>query len=57
MKGLPTYPCIQTQLGVWLTTRHSALSPQTFAQGSLHLLLIQANVLEHSSLIIHSGLH
>lgn len=50
------YPCTQMQFGVWLTTLHSAFSPQTPGQGSLHLLFIQANVFGHSLLLIHSGL-
>jgi len=43
-------------MGVWLTTLHSALSPQAFGQGSLHFWLIQAKWLEHSELLMHSGL-
>lgn len=53
--GSPTYPCAQTQFGVWLTTRHSAIVPHAPIQGSAHLLLIHAKLFEHSLLLEHSG--
>lgn len=56
MKGSPVYPFKHTHIGVWLTTRHSALFPHISLQGFLHLLLIQARWLAHSLLLIHSGL-
>lgn len=34
--GSPMYPDIQIQLGVWLITLHSALTPQLLGHGSLH---------------------
>lgn len=49
-------PAMHTQLGVWLTTRHSALDPQVPGQGSLHFWLMQAKWLAHSVLLTHSGL-
>lgn len=47
---------LHTQFGVWLTTRHSAFDPHEPGQGSLHFWLMQAKLLEHSLLLIHSGL-
>lgn len=41
---------------MWLITLHCALIPQEPGQGSEHLLRIQAKLLEHSELIVHSGL-
>lgn len=55
MKGSPSYPEMQIQFGVWLTTLHSAKEPQTPGQGSLHFWLMQAKWLEHSVLLTHSG--
>lgn len=46
----------QTHIGVWLTTRHSALTPQDPRQGSLHFWFMQAKSLGHSLLLTHSGL-
>lgn len=43
-------------MGVWLTTRHSALVPHEPSQGSLHFLFIHAKCEGHSLLLIHSGL-
>lgn len=50
------YPLWQTHIGVWLTTRQSAFEPQEPGQGSLHFWLMQARLLLHSLLLIHSGL-
>lgn len=49
------YPGGHIHLEVWLTTRHSAYSPQELGQGSVHLLLMQAKWVAHSLLLIHSG--
>lgn len=49
------YPCGHTQLGVWLTTRHSAKEPHAPTQGSPHLLLMHAKWFAHSLLLVHSG--
>lgn len=46
---------MQTQLGIWLTTRHSAFNPQVPGHGSLHFFFIQAKLKEHSLLATHSG--
>lgn len=50
------YPIGQVQIGVWLITLHCAPIPQDPGQGSRHFSLIQAVMLEHSELILHSGL-
>lgn len=54
--GSPVYPAMQAQIGVWLTTLQSALTPHESMQGSWHFWLIQANRLGHSLLAIHWGL-
>lgn len=46
----------QTQLGVWLSTRHSAPDPHRPGQGSLQRWLMQAWLVGHSELVRHSGL-
>lgn len=56
ISGSPVKPGKQKQLGVWLTTRHSVLTPQEPGQGSLHFLFMQAKLNEHSLLVTHSGL-
>lgn len=56
VNGSPVYVCMQVHIGVWLTTKQSVLLPQEPIQGSLHFWLIQANWLEHSPLLMHSGL-
>lgn len=56
VNGSPTNPGKQTQLGVWLTTLHSALTPQTPGQGSVHFKFMHAKWLLHSLLLTHSGL-
>lgn len=43
------------QIGVWFITLQVAPIPQDPKQGSLHFSLMQANLLEHSELIEHSG--
>ncbi|PSN54314.1 hypothetical protein C0J52_11059 [Blattella germanica] len=55
VNGSPVNPDGQTQLGMWSTTRHSALAPQEPGQGSRHFWLMQARLLAHSLLITHSG--
>lgn len=45
----------QTHMGVWLTTRQSAFSPQEPGHGSLHFWFIQAWWAKHSLLLTHSG--
>lgn len=47
---------LQMHIGVWLTTRHWAFWPHDPGHGSLHFWLIHAKWLEHSELLIHSGL-
>lgn len=44
-------PLGQLQIGLWLMTRHSAFSPQTPGQGSLHFWLMQACEAGHSELV------
>lgn len=53
--GSPVKPYWHKHMGVWLTTRHSALVPQDPGQGSLHFLLIHAIFDRHSVLLVHSG--
>lgn len=48
--GSPVRSLGQLQIGLCWTTRHTAFSPQTPRQGSLHFWLIQANDWEHSAL-------
>lgn len=55
VNGSPVKPAAHTHVGVWLTTRHSALAPQDPGQGSRHFRLIQARWLAHSLLLTHSG--
>lgn len=43
-------------MGMWLTTSHPALTPQAPAQGSTHLLFMQAFVKRQSVFRTHSGL-
>lgn len=43
-------------MGVWLMTLHWALVPQEPGQGSVHFSRIQARLLAHSELMLHSGL-
>lgn len=44
-------------MGVWLITEHMAFTPQEPGQGSMHFSRIQAKLLGHSVLIVHSGRH
>ena len=39
--GSPVYPGGQLQIGLWLTTRQSALAPHDPGQGSRHFCEIQ----------------
>lgn len=55
--GSPVHPEGQTQIGLWLTTRHWASLPQVPGQGSWHLKLTHACDGAHSELDVHSGLH
>lgn len=54
--GSPVMPWGHKHIGEWLTTLHSAFIAHAPSQGFLHLLLIQDNCNEHSSLLEHSGL-
>lgn len=54
-KGSPLKPWGHLQMGLWLTTEHSALTPQLPGQGSLHFWLTQALESSQSELTTHSG--
>lgn len=54
-KGSPLRPWGHLQMGLWLTTEHSALTPQLPGQGSLHFWLTQALESSQSELTTHSG--
>ena len=54
--GSPLKPFGQEQIGLWLTTLHSALAPHVPGQGSAHFCWTQALVRGHSELRRHSGL-
>lgn len=56
VNGSPVKSLGQTHIGVWLTTRHSALFPHEPTQGFAHLLFIHAKWEGHSLLLMHSGL-
>lgn len=56
VNGFPVYPSRQVQVGVWLTTVQSALTPHEPGQGSVHFWRMHAKLLGHSALIVHSGL-
>ena len=56
LKGSPVYPGWQVHTGVWLMTLHWALAPHEPGQGSRHLSCMQARLLAHSALMVHSGL-
>lgn len=56
VKGSPVNPSKHVHIGVWLMTLHWAPIPQDPGQGSTHFSLIQAKLLGHSELILHSGL-
>ena len=43
-------------MGVWLITLHCAPDPHDPGHGSLHFSRIQARLLGHSGLMVHSGL-
>lgn len=49
-------PSGQVQIGMWFITLQFAPIPQEPGQGSLHFSRMQAWVLRHSELIMHSGL-
>lgn len=53
--GLPVYPLVQVQIGLWFTVRHLVFNPQEPGQGSAHLLSMHALFWEHSELTVHSG--
>lgn len=57
MKGSPSYPVGQLQLGMWLTTKHSAPCPHVPGQGSIHFKFLHALLGEQSVFSVHSGLH
>jgi len=50
------YPIGHLHIGEWLTTWHSAFGAHEPGHGSLHFILEQAKLYEHSLLVIHSGL-
>lgn len=54
-KGSPMYPSGQLQIGLWFTTSHLALIPQTPTHGFWHRRLTQARAGAHSLLMTHSG--
>lgn len=56
VNGSPVYPSIQVQTGTWLITWQLAPVPQDPGQGSRHLSLMHAKLLEHSWWMTHSGL-
>lgn len=56
-KGSPRYPGLQVHTGLWLTTLHFALTPQTPGQGSTQCKLTQALLEGQSALMVHSGRH
>lgn len=57
LNGSPVSPGLQLHIGEWLNTSHLALIPHDEMHGSTHLLLVQANVGEHSDETTHSGRH
>lgn len=56
INGSPVYLGGQLQIGLWVTTWHSALIPHVPGQGSMHFWLTQAWFSGHSELDMHSGL-
>lgn len=55
LKGSPVISTGQVQMELWLNTLQTAFKPQDPGHGSTHFLLMQAKLLEHSELIVHSG--
>lgn len=55
INGSPVKPNSQLQIGLWFTTWHLALSPQTLSHGFLHFWLMQDLSSGHSELTKHSG--
>lgn len=55
LKGSPVKPCKHEHTGIWFTTSHSALMPQTPWHGSRQFCATQAKWLGQSELITHSG--
>lgn len=55
--GSPEYETGHVQIGLWLTTLHSALTPQEPTHGSTQRWLLHAWLSGHSALMVHSGLH
>lgn len=49
-------PSGHVQMELWLITVQRALVPHEPGQGSLHFSRIQARLLGHSGLMMHSGL-
>lgn len=45
------------QIGWWLNVWQSVFCPHLPGQGSTHFWFIQARLLAHSELMVHSGLH
>lgn len=56
LNGSPPKPSGHTHIAEWLTTRHSAFTPQALTHGSLHFWFTHAKCEAHSLLLIHSGL-
>jgi hypothetical protein len=54
-KGSPVKPTWHWHTGEWLTTTQVVCTPQDPGQGSRHLSLMQARLLGHSALMVHSG--
>lgn len=55
VNGSPIYPSGHVQIGMCAVTWQSAYKPHEPGQGSWHFCLMQACILEHSALIVHSG--
>lgn len=53
--GSPTAPFSHSQMAMWSTTEHLALSPQAFAHGSTHFRFMQAKFRAQSEFTLHSG--
>ena len=54
--GSPSYPLRQEHTAMWLSTEHSAFTPQVnVEQGLIHFSKTQAMLLGHSGFARHSG--
>lgn len=53
--GSPVKPSKHEQTGMWLSTLQTAPTPQEPGHGSLHFSRMQAKLLGHSALKVHSG--